>query len=137
MDPTIKRGEHVVVNEAAYRSARPKRGDVVAYRNPSSPETVMVKRVVGLPLEKVEIRHKTLFVAGKALAETYVVHRDETDHTGATEEPFKSRDSFGPISLALNQYFVLGDNRDSSMDSRYHGPVSASALAGQVVKVRG
>lgn len=64
-------------------------------------------------------------------------HSDPSDYTGSVKEPFKSRDSFGPITLALNEYFVLADNRDSSFDSRYHGPVSSSLLLGRVLRVRG
>ena len=92
----------------------------------------MMKRIVGLPLEKMEIRHKVLYVNSKPLSEPYVVHSDPTDNTGASKEPYKSRDTLGPITLAFNEYFILGDNRDSSNDSRYHGPVRRSALVGKV-----
>ena len=137
MEPTILRGDHVAVDETSYRSSRPARGDIISYKDPLSPETALVKRIVALPLETVEIRHKQLFVNGRPLEEPYVVHRDERDYSGASTEPYKSRDSFGPISLALTEYFVLGDNRDSSMDSRYHGAVSGMLVIGKVIKIRG
>ena len=137
MEPTIMRGEQIVVDDTAYRGRRPKRGDIVAYRIAAYPQKIMAKRVVALPLETVEIQHKALYVNGAVATEPYVVHSDTSDYTGESKEPFKSRDSFAPLRLAMNEYFILGDNRDSSADSRYHGPVRASQLIGRVVAVRG
>jgi signal peptidase I len=138
MQPTILRNEHVQVDEEAYSSGGPRRGDIVAYHLPTNPETLLVKRVIGLPGETVEIRRKSVIINGVPLAEAYAVHTDPQDYSGTTKpEPYKSRDSFGPSKLGITEYFVLGDNRDSSMDSRYHGAVDRGLLNGKVIKIAG
>jgi signal peptidase I len=138
MEPTILQNERVQVDEEAFNSAGPQRGDIVAYHLPANPETLLVKRVVGLPGETVEIRRKAVLINGAPLAEAYAVHTDPQDYSGTTKgEPYKSRDSFGPFKLDLTEYFVLGDNRDLSMDSRYHGAVARGLLKGKVIKVAG
>jgi signal peptidase I len=138
MEPTILRNERVQVDEEAFKSTGPKRGDIVAYHLPTNPATMLVKRVIGLPGETVEIRHKSVIINGAILAEGYAVHTDPKDYSGTDKgEPYKSRDSFGPSELAPTEYFVLGDNREMSMDSRYHGPVDLTLLQGKVIKVAG
>ena len=138
MEPTIMRSDEIVVNEAAYRESKPRRGDVIAYRLANNPDVLFAKRVVALPGESVQISRKVLSVDGARLDEAYVVHNDANDYSDTDKpEPFKSRDSFGPFVVPVGQYFVLGDNRDSSMDSRYHGAVDQAHLFGKVVQVRG
>jgi len=138
MEPTIGRDEQILVDESAYRSVAVRREDIITYRLPTNRETVLVKRVVALPGEMVEISHKVLFVNGKRADESYVVHSDESDYSGTTKpEPYRSRDSFGPFTVPASHYFVLGDNRDSSMDSRYHGTVPSDLVVGKVLKAAG
>ena len=138
MEPTVLRDERVLVDEAAYRVSMPARGDIVVYRSPLSSETLLLKRIVGMPGETVEIKHKSLFINGVKLHEQYAVHTDSADYTGTNKlEPYRSRDSFGPLKLGLMEYFVLGDNRDTSMDSRYHGAVPRTSLIGKVSKAIG
>jgi signal peptidase I len=138
MEPTILQNEVVQVDEDAFNSVGPQRGDIVTYHLPPNPQTLLVKRVVGLPGETIEIRRKSVFINGVPLAEAYAVHTDPQDHSGTTKpEPYKSRDTFGPSKLGLTEYFVLGDNRDTSMDSRYHGPVDRGLLKGKVIKIAG
>ena len=138
MEPTVLRGEHVIVNDSAYRTQPPERGDIIAYTLASDPSTIFLKRIVGLPFETVEIRHKVVYVNGRRMGESYVEHRDSADYAGTKKaEPFKSRDSFGPLKLGMDQYFVLGDNRAQSMDSRYHGPVRRAQIIGKVDRTMG
>lgn len=138
MEPTILRNERIEVDEQAFSSVGPQRGDIVTYHLPTNRQTLLVKRVIGLPGETVEIRRKSVIINGVPLAEHYGVHTDPHDYSGTgMPEPYKSRDSFGPSKLGLSEYFVLGDNRDSSMDSRYHGAVARELLAGKVIKVAG
>ncbi len=95
-----------------------------------------MKRVVALPGETVQISRKRLSIDGRQAEEPYVVHNDENDYSGTTKpEPYKSRDSFGPYTLPEARFFVLGDNRDTSMDSRYHGPVPRELVVGKALKV--
>jgi len=138
MEPTVLLGEHVIVDDSFYRARAPERGDIVAYTLASDPRTTLLKRIVGLPFETIEIRHKFVFVNAQRIGESYVEHRDAADYTGTSKaEPFKSRDSFGPVKLGMEQYFVLGDNRDQSRDSRYDGPIRRGQIIGKVVIIKG
>jgi signal peptidase I len=138
MEPTIGRDEQILVDESAYENVAVGRGDIITYRLPTNRETVLVKRVVALPGETVEISHKVLLVNGKRAEESYGVHTDENDYSGTTKpEPYRSRDSFGPFTVPPLHYFVLGDNRDSAMDSRYHGAVPRQLVVGKVLKAAG
>jgi len=131
-------GDHVIVNELAYRTSQPSRGDIVVYTFASDPKNNLLKRIVGLPFETIAIKHKQLYVNGRKMGESYVQHRDNDDYTETSKpEPFKSRDSFGPQKLGMDEYFVLGDNRDQSMDSRYHGPVRRRNIVGKVERTQG
>ena len=99
------------------------------------PEVVFAKRLVAVGGDTVEIRSKQLFVNGKSLAEPYAVHLDPTIYPASPTlpEPYRSRDHFGPYQVPTGSFFVLGDNRDSSSDSRYWGVVPAENLRGRVV----
>jgi signal peptidase I len=87
--------------------------------------------------DTVEIRSKRLFVNGQAVADPYAVHLDPTTYPPmpTLPEPYRSRDHFGPFHVPTGTYFVLGDNRDRSSDSRYWGVVPPELLHGRVVLV--
>jgi len=131
MDPTIPVGCGVVVR--VQKSAA--RGDIIAFRYPLDPKTTFLKRVAAVGGDIVEIRDKHLYVNGAEAREPYVVHTDEQTYPNlvALPEPYRSRDQFGPYRVPNEHYFVLGDNRDRSSDSRYWGPVPAANLTGRVV----
>ena len=135
MAPTIRAGDKILVNERAYMLDQPGRGDVIVYRSPVDGQATLVKRIIGLPGETIEIQHKKVTIDGRELVEAYVVHSDPVDYTG-TDSPNRTRDSFGPITLKAGEYFVLGDNRDASIDSRQHGPVVLGLIHAKVIRVR-
>lgn len=129
---------------------KPKRGDIVIFRFPLDPSKDFVKRCVGLPGDTVEIRDKVLYINGKKVFESYAIHKDDKIipplinskeefarkefqrmwvERELTEEPM-ARDNFGPVVVPPNTYFVLGDNRDNSSDSRFWGPVPEKYLKG-------
>jgi len=119
MMPTIVPGDYVFVDRRP--SARtPRRGDLVVFPNPQNPRTQYIKRVVGTAGDRIEIHDKTLFVNGNAQAENYVVHIDPATHPGS----FDPRDNMDAYVVPHGNYFVLGDNRDNSLDSRFFGPVA-------------
>lgn len=126
MEPTIHAKERVLVDELAYTVRAPQRGDIVAYRAPDKPDVVTIKRVVGLPFEKVEIRKNKLVINGAEIGDIGA-HFDET----------RPPQDFGPVTLKVAEYFLLGDNRGHSYDSREHGPVLLGFIRGHVLKAAG
>ena len=142
-------GDHIIVNKFVYAApAFPggmkllpfrevKRGDVVVFRYPVNPAVDFVKRVVALPGETVEIRNKRVLINGRPLQEPYALHLDPNVYQFEAElaEPYRSRDQFGPFRVPLRSYFVLGDNRDLSHDSRYWGPVGREMIKGRALLV--
>jgi signal peptidase I len=108
MLPTLRVGTLMLLDKWTLRARGVKRGDIVSFRSPVGPED-LVKRVIGVPGDVVEIRAKAVFVNGVALDEPYVVH----DRPGARLEG----DDLGPLTVPERSYFMLGDNRDESNDS--------------------
>ena len=140
-------GDHIVVNKFLYGPPggfgrlmpfrEIQRTDVVVFRYPLDPRTDFVKRVIGLPGDSIEIRDKQVLVNGTRLDEQYVIHLDRETYPRrpSLPEPFRSRDQFGPYTVPAGHYFVMGDNRDSSNDSRYWGPVKRELIKGRAFMV--
>lgn len=117
MLPTFRTDNLVIVNRMAYFFSRPQRGDVVVLHNPNNPQgDDLIKRIVALPGETVEIRGGVVFINGVQLNEPYV-----REYCGCN----------GTWTLGVNQYFVLGDNRNNSYDSHNFGPIDRSLIVGQ------
>ncbi len=121
MLPTIQLQDRVIVDKISYKFSEVKRGDVVVFRPPSNVDqggTDWVKRVIGLPGERVEIRDGEVFINEKELTEPY--------------EMEKPNYKFGPFVVQKGSYFVLGDNRNNSRDSHYWGELSNQNIVGKV-----
>lgn len=118
MLPTLHAGDYFLVNKYIYRLAPPRRGDIVVLRPRQHDEEEYVKRVIGLPGDTLEIMDGRVHLNGQRLAEPYADGRTWPDH--------------GPFRLAPNMYYVLGDNRMNSEDSRRFGPVPRHRLAGKI-----
>ncbi|WP_185245079.1 signal peptidase I [Citrifermentans bremense] len=127
MEPTLLIGDHILVDRT--QSAKnPKRGDLIVFEYPEDSSKDFIKRVVAVGGDTVEIKDKELFVNGKTVKEPYAVHK-ETDLIPATINP---RDNYGPQVVPKDSYFVLGDNRDRSYDSRFWGAVTKNKVKGTV-----
>ena len=159
MERTLLVGDFLLVNKIVYGAEvplvnrrlpalrSPRRGDVIVFEWPKDRTKNFVKRLIGLPGDTVAMRDGVLIRNGLALAEPYVSHSDpETDPVwdefrwqsnflvktaGAAVAYHPSRNNWGPIIVPQEQYFVLGDNRDNSLDSRYWGFVPDSLLRGR------
>jgi len=121
MEPTLHVGDRILAYKLFYGIENVKRGDVIVFKYPLNPRKDFVKRVIGLPGDEIEIKDKKVYVNGKLLMESYVIHED------LRERGFP-RDEYGPVQVPDNSLFVLGDNRDTSDDSRYWGFVPAENI---------
>ncbi|HHB90992.1 MAG TPA: signal peptidase I [Anaerolineae bacterium] len=118
MVPTLMQGDRLIVSRLSYIFGKPDRGDIIVFQYPFSPERDFVKRIIGLPGETIAIQNGQVFVDGKPLPpETYVQHR--------------SSENYGPITLGEDEYFVMGDNRTGSSDSRSWGPLQEHFIIGK------
>lgn len=124
MQPALKNGEVTLVNQIGYDfGGQPQRGDVVALRPPSDPSLIYVKRVIGIPGDSLFITPDAIYLNGHKLNEPYV---HLIDPSAAENQPL------GQIKLGPGQYFVLGDNRQNSIDSRVFGYVPRQNIIGKV-----
>ncbi|HEY6325986.1 MAG TPA: signal peptidase I [Candidatus Cybelea sp.] len=119
MEPHIRSGEYVLINTFAYRLAQPRRGEIAAFRHEGDARAVFIKRVVGLPGDRIRIVRGQVYLNGGKLDEPYVQHADDR--------------SFAETAVPPASVYVLGDNRAESEDSRFFGPVSDDRLIGRAV----
>jgi signal peptidase I len=122
MDPTLKIHDRVLVNKLSYHFHEVHRGDIVVFKRPPGERDAnikdLIKRVIALPGETVEGRDGHVMIDGRILHEPYV-------------PPDKPTDNFGPLKIAKNHYWVMGDNRTNSKDSRVFGPIPRSLIVGR------
>jgi signal peptidase I len=121
MAPLLSDQERIFINKFVYRFEPIDRGNVVVFWYPLDRTKSFIKRVVGLPGETLEIESGRLYIDGKRIAEPYV------------PASFFDGSSFGPIQVQGDEYFVMGDHRDSSNDSRVFGPVPRKFIYGKAV----
>lgn len=123
MEPGLRSGELVVVSQIAYDfGAQPQRGDVIVLHPPSDPSTVYVKRIIGIPGDQLFITPSAVYVNGHKLNEPYI---QLIDPGAAENQPL------GKVTLTSGQYFVMGDNRQNSTDSRVFGYVPRQNIIGK------
>lgn len=117
MLPNFQDGQFLLVNKISYMVGHPQRGDVIVFHFPLNTTKNYIKRVVGLPGERIQINQGHVFVNGGLIDERYPLNHAEYD--------------WGPETVAADEYFVLGDNRPESSDSHYWGPVPAKDIVGK------
>jgi signal peptidase I len=123
MMPRLYDHERIFINKFLYRFEPIQRGDIVVFRYPLDPSKSYIKRVIGLPGEWVSIHQGVVLINGKALAETYV------------PPSYLDHDSYPPVHVEPNHYYVLGDHRESSNDSRVWGTVGRDFIYGKAAFV--
>jgi signal peptidase I len=124
MVPTLEIGDRVLVNKFVYRFSDPQRGDIIVFRSVAEGGVDLIKRVVGRPGDKVELRHGQVFLNGQRQNEPYVVNKPCVSGRPKTC-------SYGPVTVPEGHYFVMGDNRANSEDSRFIGPVPKKTIVGE------
>ncbi len=123
MEPTFVEGQRLIISRVNYMVGEPQRGDIVVFNSPQSDsdDPSLIKRIIGLPGELVEIRDREVYINGERLDEPYI------------KEPCTRQCRDRQWQLADDEYFVMGDNRNVSNDSRAFGPIKHSAIIGEAL----
>lgn len=124
MMPTLKDGDRYYLNRWRYLFVAPQRGDIVVIRDPGHADFA-VKRIVAQPLDWINLKHGHIYINGRRLDESYLAHDTRTDAPDLKEKW---------IQLGRDQYYVLGDNRANSEDSRFYGRVNRKDILGHLIK---
>lgn len=139
MEATLQIGDHILVNKFIYGvkipfthktivpGKEPRRGDIIVFEFPKDPKKDFIKRVIGEPGDVIEIRNKKILINNKPIEENYGFYLDPS----VFPESVRPRDNFGPFTVPPQNYFVMGDNRDHSFDSRFWGTVDSSSVKGK------
>jgi signal peptidase I len=154
MEPTILMGDYVTarrLDEVAMDPALIRRGEIVLHLFPGDPAQTFMKRVIGLPGDTIEMKNGLVWINGHVLHESYTLTTDSADPVvdafrwqrrylvgdarRDTAQYVASRNNWGPVVVPDNNFFVLGDHRDMSLDSRYFGFVTAHQIFGSVRRV--
>lgn len=135
MVPALLVGDYILTDKAVYRSRRPQRGDIVVFKYPVDERRNFVKRIVGLPGEQIQTRGRQVLVNGAPLAEPYLRSSEPVAARPGGETFCGYAYGCRPIVLPPDAYFVMGDNRDNSQDSRYWGFVTLDKIVGRATMV--
>jgi signal peptidase I len=147
MEQNLLIGDHLLVNKFVYsplsnasRMLLPtgtvERGDILVFKFPEDPGRDFIKRVIGLPGETLEVRGKQVYINGEKLDEPYLEgQRTSQPGRAARGIVVDRRDAYGPISVPPEHYFMMGDNRDNSQDSRFWGPLSHAYVKGKAIVI--
>jgi signal peptidase I len=142
MEQGLLVGDHLIVNkmvfaptlasaERALLPGRPlRRGDVVVFKYPEQPDRDFIKRVIGLPGDTLELKRKVIHINGTPIDEPYAHY---TDLPASTPNADDRREEYGPVTVPPHQFFMMGDNRDNSEDSRYWGFMPESYVKGKAL----
>jgi len=141
MEDTLLVGDHILVNKFLFGTGipftdkkilplrEPKRGDIIVFKYPGDESKDFIKRVMGTPGDVLQIINKKVFINGKPLDEPYTVYKDDE----VLPKALQARDNFGPIKVPPGKYFMMGDNRDKSHDSRFWGFVNENKIIGKAM----
>jgi len=147
MENNLLIGDHLLVNKFVFgpattgleRALLPvsaiDRREIIVFKYPEDPDRDFIKRVIGLPGETVEVREKKVYINGKALDEPYVHFLTPPSNDYQEVTSFDLRERFGPVTVTEDKYFVMGDNRDNSQDSRYWGFLPRSYVKGKALLI--
>jgi signal peptidase I len=151
MEDTLLVGDFLFVNKFLYGAPipftdtrtpairQPRHGDIMVFKYPKDPSRDFIKRVIGLPGDTIEIRDKTVYVNGVAQRETYAKFSSSRIQPKGYQNPdiyppgAGNRDNYGPYVVPQGDYFMMGDNRDNSEDSRFWGPLDLHLIKGKAL----
>ncbi len=128
MEPNFHDHEYLIIDEISYRFREPQRGEIIVFRYPRHPQEYFIKRIVALPGESVQIKDGQVRIYNDTTPSGFTLREDYLPLDLETFSQNTSR-----VTLESDEYYVLGDNRNSSKDSRSFGPVSKSFITGKVL----
>ena len=146
MENTLKIGDHLFVNKFIYNLQidlplipnikilpviKPKRGDIIVFVYPIDTKRDFIKRCIGVPGDIIEIKNKVVYVNNKPIEENYIIHKNSI----VFPAEFQPRDNFGPVIVPEGRYFMMGDNRDTSLDSRFWGFLEKKYIKGKALVI--
>jgi signal peptidase I len=138
MEPTLQIGDRIIVDKLSYHLHDVHRGDIVVFARPPLEDQAyadLVKRVIGLPGETISSRDGQVYINGKLLAEPWLPKVDQGVTGTLPGDPNEQFNLPGPVKIPAGEYFVMGDNRTDSEDSRFFGPIPGSLIVGRAVAV--
>ena len=127
MEPNYHSGDYLIIDELSYRLRDPQRGEVVVFRYPRNPQEYFIKRIIGLPGEEIQIRDGQVVIYNEQNQNGFFINEAFLEEGMFTYSANQDR-----ISLAVDEYYVLGDNRSASLDSRSFGPLKKQFITGRV-----
>jgi len=144
---TFKIGDHIFVGKFIYGIhvpfskkyifplQGPKRGEIIVFQFPLDPKKDFIKRCIGVPGDTIEIKDKKLYVNGELQKEEYAIYADGKVYPNSRQLPvmYRNRDNLALLVVPENSYFVMGDNRDHSYDSRFWGPLEREYIKGKAL----
>lgn len=147
MMDTFKIGDHLFVAKFIYGVhipfskkyifplQEPKRKEIIVFQFPLDPKKDFIKRCIGVPGDTIEIKDKKVYVNGELQEEEYAIYTDEKVYPNSRQMPlmYRNRDNLGPLVVPEDFYFVMGDNRDHSYDSRFWGPLERGSIKGKAL----
>lgn len=128
MEPNFQDSQYLIVDEISYRFAPPERGQVTVFRYPLDPQEYFIKRVIGLPGEQIKFKDGRVIIFNADHPQGFILEEKYLPVNLTTFNQNEEKINIGP-----NEYFVLGDNRNSSKDSRSFGPVNSSFIVGKIL----
>ncbi len=128
MEPSFYDYEYLIIDELSYRFREPKRGEIIVFRYPRDPSQYFIKRIISLPGERMEIKEGEVYIYTKDTNRRVKLDEEYLKEDTST---FSSKEAI--IELGENEYYVMGDNRSHSKDSRSFGPVKESFIIGRVL----
>jgi len=131
MEPNYHSGDYLIIDELSYKLRDPQRGEVIVFKYPLNPSYRYIKRIIALPNETIELKDGEVYVS-RADGEAQKI--DENLYINEkTRESWKTMLTYSPLTLKSNEYFVMGDNRNFSSDSRKWGVLPIQNITGKVL----
>ncbi len=129
MLPTCLIGDHIIVDLKYYTEHNPKKGEIIVFEYPENPSRDFIKRIIATENDIIESKEKVIYINSAAVNEAYIQQVDSNIRPKGSDP----RDNFGPFTVPKNKFFVMGDNRDQSYDSRYWGYVDRNQIRGKAL----